>query len=169
MLVTTIPPPLMKFAEREKKKILSAETVQRTSLSFQGIDDIERGDGLAFGVFGVGDGVTDDGFEEGFQHPAGFFVDHWGVGGLARRSFFRGGGGGRQFFVGNWGLGEQGGEERRGHTGGDTLDASSAGEAADGGFGDALDVVAEDLAVALGAAFAEAFATFSACGGGEWG
>ena len=35
-------------------------------------------------------------------------------------------------------------------------------EAADGGLGDALDVVPEDLAVALRAALAEAFATFAA-------
>lgn len=50
----------------------------------------------------------------------------------------------------------------KGLTGGDTLDAATAGETADGGFGDALDVVAEDFAVAFGAAFAEAFAAFSA-------
>ena len=58
-------------------------------------------------------------------------------------------------------------EERsgeKGRTGRDTLNAAAAGETADGGLGDALDVVAEDLAVAFGAAFAEAFAAFSACG-----
>jgi len=46
----------------------------------------------------------------------------------------------------------------------DTLDATTAGEATDGGLGDTLDVVAENLPVALGAALAEALATFSACG-----
>ena len=48
----------------------------------------------------------------------------------------------------------------------DTLDAATARETTDGGLGDALDVVAEDLAVAFCAAFAEAFAAFSACAGG---
>ena len=48
-------------------------------------------------------------------------------------------------------------------TGRDTLDAATTGQTADGGLGDALDVVAQDLAVALGAAFAEAFAAFTAC------
>lgn len=57
---------------------------------------------------------------------------------------------------------EEGGKGREERTGGDTLDAAAAGETTDGGFGDALDVVAEDLAVTLCAAFAEAFATFTA-------
>ena len=50
-------------------------------------------------------------------------------------------------------------------TGRNTLDAATARETTDGGLGDALDVVAEDLAVAFCAAFAEAFAAFSACAG----
>ena len=37
----------------------------------------------------------------------------------------------------------------------DTLDTTTASETADGGLGDALDVVAKDLAVTLGAALAE--------------
>lgn len=52
--------------------------------------------------------------------------------------------------------------EGEGLTGRNTLDATTAGKTADGGFGDALDVVSENLAVAFGAAFAEAFTTFSA-------
>jgi len=44
-----------------------------------------------------------------------------------------------------------------------TLDTSTTRETTDGGLGYALDVVAKDLAVTLGTAFAEAFATFSAC------
>ena len=38
---------------------------------------------------------------------------------------------------------------------GDALDATTACQTAGGGFGDALDVVTKDLAVALGAALAE--------------
>ena len=44
---------------------------------------------------------------------------------------------------------------------GDTLDTTTAGETADGGLGDALDVVAKDLPVALGASLAEALASLS--------
>lgn len=44
---------------------------------------------------------------------------------------------------------------------GDALDSSAPGQAADGGLGDALDVVAQDLAVALGAAFTQALTTFA--------
>ena len=46
-------------------------------------------------------------------------------------------------------------------TGRDTLDTATASQTTDGGLGDALDVVAQDLAVALGAALAETLATFS--------
>ena len=59
------------------------------------------------------------------------------------------------------------GYEGRGRlTGRDTLDASTAGETADGGLGDALDVITENLAMTFRSAFAEAFAAFSACEGG---
>ena len=44
----------------------------------------------------------------------------------------------------------------------DALDATAAREAADGGLRDALDVVPEDLAVALRATLAETLATFTA-------
>ncbi len=45
---------------------------------------------------------------------------------------------------------------------GDTLHTTTASETADGGLGDALDVVAEHLAVTLGAALAESLAALSA-------
>ena len=50
-------------------------------------------------------------------------------------------------------------------TGRDTLDTATASQTTDGRLGDALDVVAQDLAVALGAALAETLATFSAWDG----
>ena len=60
-------------------------------------------------------------------------------------------------------------EENLEHTAGllvdetrDTLDTASAGQTADGGLGNALDVVAQDLAVALSAALAEALAALAA-------
>lgn len=65
---------------------------------------------------------------------------------------------------------DNGFQERLQHTAGffvdhgrDTLDTATAGETTDRRLGDTLDVVAEDLAVAFGAAFAEAFAAFSTC------
>merc|ERR1712216_536840 len=45
---------------------------------------------------------------------------------------------------------------------GDALDATTASKAADGGLGDALDVVAQHLAVALGPALAEPLTTLAA-------
>jgi hypothetical protein len=71
---------------------LATETVQGTALALQRIDDIERGNGLALGVFGVAaacqywsrstvainsrDSVTDDGLEEALEHTTGLLVDH---------------------------------------------------------------------------------------------
>ena len=43
----------------------------------------------------------------------------------------------------------------------DALDTATASQAADGGLGDALDVVAEHLAVTLGAALSESFTSLS--------
>ena len=91
-------------------------------MSLERVDDVERGDSLSLCVLSVGDGVTDDGLEEGLEDTARLLVDH----------------------------------------GRDTLDTTTAGETADGGLGDALDVVAENLPVTLGSALAETLATFSA-------
>ena len=55
---------------------LATETIEGTALALEGIDDIERSDSLALGVFSVGDSVTDDGFEERFQDTAGLLVNH---------------------------------------------------------------------------------------------
>ena len=46
----------------------------------------------------------------------------------------------------------------------DALDASSSGETADGGLGDALDVIAKDLAVTLGSSLAETLSSLSSSG-----
>lgn len=55
---------------------LTTETVQGAALALEGVDDVQRGDGLALGVLGVGDGVTDDTLEEGLQDTTGLLVDH---------------------------------------------------------------------------------------------
>ena len=54
---------------------LTTESVQGASLSFQGVHNVHGGDGLTPGVFGVGDGITDDIFEEDLEDTSGFFVD----------------------------------------------------------------------------------------------
>jgi hypothetical protein len=59
-------------------KYLTTETIEGTALALEGIDNVKRGDGLALSVLGVGDGVTDNGLEEGLEDTAGLFVDHGG-------------------------------------------------------------------------------------------
>ena len=105
-------------------KYLTAETVQSTALAFQSVDDIHSSDGLALGVFGVGDGITDDVLKEDLKNTAGLLVDQAG----------------------------------------DTLHTTAASKTADGGLGDALDVVAQNFTMALGASFAESFASLSTSG-----
>ena len=56
---------------------LATETVEGTTLALESVDDVEGGDGLALGVLGVGDSVTDDTLEEGLKNTAGLLVDHW--------------------------------------------------------------------------------------------
>lgn len=55
--------------------VLTSETVQGTSLAFQGVHDVHGGDGLPLGVFGVSDCVSDYVLEEHFQDATRFFVD----------------------------------------------------------------------------------------------
>lgn len=46
-------------------------------MALEGVDDVEGGDGLALGVLGVRDSVTDDTLEEGLEDTTGLLVDHW--------------------------------------------------------------------------------------------
>jgi hypothetical protein len=105
----------------ECKNASGAENKILTALSLEGVDDVERGNGLPLGVLSVGDGIANDTLEEGLEDTAGLLVDH----------------------------------------GGDTLDTATASQTADGGLGDALDVVAKNLAVTLGTALAEALAALA--------
>ena len=104
-----------------KQGCLTSESVDGAALALEGVDDVERGDGLALGVLGVGDGVADDVLEEVAENGAGLLVDQTG----------------------------------------DALDTSTASKAADGRLGDALDVVAQHLAVALGPALPKSLSSFS--------
>ena len=54
---------------------LSTESVEGTSLPLEGIDDIHSGDSLPLGMFGVGDGITDDVLKEDLEDTTGLLVD----------------------------------------------------------------------------------------------
>lgn len=45
-------------------------------MTLEGVDNVERGDGLALGVLSVGDSVTNDTLEEGLEDTASLFVNH---------------------------------------------------------------------------------------------
>ncbi len=103
---------------------LTAESVQGPALSFQGVDHIHGGDGLALGVLRVGDGVTDDVLQENLEDPTGLLVDQ------SRNA----------------------------------LHSATTGQTTYGRLRYALDVVAKDLAMTLGAPLAQPFSTFSSTG-----
>ena len=56
-------------------KPLSTETVEGSALSLESVDDVEGGDSLSLGVFGVGDSIADDVLEEDLEDTSGLFVD----------------------------------------------------------------------------------------------
>lgn len=60
-----------------EKTRLATETIQGAALSLEGIYHIEGSDGLSLGVFGVGDSITNDAFEEGLEDTTRLFIDHW--------------------------------------------------------------------------------------------
>lgn len=75
-----ISPNIPRWLLLPKAKRLTSETVEGAALALEGVDDVEGGDGLALGVLGVGDSVTDDTLKEGLEDGAGLLVDHcrWG-------------------------------------------------------------------------------------------
>ena len=56
-------------------KRLTSESVQSPALPLQSVDDVHSGDGLPLGMLGVGDGITDDIFQEHFKDTTSLFVD----------------------------------------------------------------------------------------------
>jgi hypothetical protein len=44
-------------------------------LALESVNNIKRSNGLTLGMLGVGDGITDDTSEEGFEDAAGFLVN----------------------------------------------------------------------------------------------
>lgn len=112
-----------------RRRGLGTETVEGSSLSLEGVDDVERGDGLSLRVLGVGDGVSDDVWRSEAKTPS--------VASSERR-------GKRE--------GERTLKEDLKNTSGllvdetgDSLDSSSSCESPDRGLGDTLDVVSQDL------------------------
>ena len=57
------------------RSYLSTEAIQSTSLALKGVNHIEGGHGLAAGVLGVCDGVTDHILEEHLEDTAGLLVN----------------------------------------------------------------------------------------------
>ena len=62
----------------QSRVCLTTESVEGTSLAFQGIYDVHGGDGLPLGMLSVGNSVPDDVLEENFEDTSGFFVDETG-------------------------------------------------------------------------------------------
>merc|ERR1719284_2039063 len=54
---------------------LTSESVEGTSLTLESIDYVHSCDGLSLSVFGGGDGITDNIFQEYLEDTSGFFVD----------------------------------------------------------------------------------------------
>merc|ERR1711899_327115 len=61
--------------DRKNLQKLSSESIKSASLPLQGIDDIHCCNRLPLGMFGVGNCITDDIFQEDFQNSSSFFVD----------------------------------------------------------------------------------------------
>lgn len=55
---------------------LTTETVEGTSLALESINNVEGCDGLALGVLGVCDGITDDTLKEGLEDTTGLLINH---------------------------------------------------------------------------------------------
>ena len=53
---------------------LATKAVQCAALAFQCVDHVHGCDRLAFGMFGVGDCVTDDVLQKYLEHTTSFFV-----------------------------------------------------------------------------------------------
>ena len=54
---------------------LSSESVEGATLPLEGVHNVHGGDSLPLGMFGVGDGIPDNVFQEDLQHSASLLVD----------------------------------------------------------------------------------------------
>ena len=53
----------------------ASEAVEGPPLPLESVDDVHGSDSLPLGVFGIGDSITDDIFQENLEDTSGFFVD----------------------------------------------------------------------------------------------
>ena len=116
-------------------------------MALEGVDNVKRGNGFALGVFSVGDSITDDRFQERLKDTTGLLVDH-----LMNQSVS---------FKSTRGCKRDHGFMRL--TRRNTLDTTTTSETTNGGLRDTLDIVSQDLSVALSTALAETFTTLSTC------
>ena len=63
------------FVGSSESESLTSESVQGTSLTFEGVDNVHGCDSLPLGMLCVGDSVTDDVLKEHFEYTTGLFVD----------------------------------------------------------------------------------------------
>ena len=54
---------------------LTSESIESTSLTLEGIDDIHSGDSFPLGVFSVSDGIPNDVLKEDFEDTTSLLVD----------------------------------------------------------------------------------------------
>jgi hypothetical protein len=66
---------LLTLPSCRKLNRLTTESVKGSSLSLQRVDNIKRRNGLALGVLGVGDRVTNHTFEEALEDGSGLLID----------------------------------------------------------------------------------------------
>ena len=62
--------------------LLATKPIKRPPLPLQRIHDIQTRHRLSLRMLCISDGVTDDTLQEGLEHTAGFFVDHYFLIGL---------------------------------------------------------------------------------------
>ena len=59
----------------ERILFLTSESIEGTSLAFQGVDDVHGGHSLPLGVLSVGDSISDHIFQEDLEDSSSFFID----------------------------------------------------------------------------------------------
>ena len=101
-------------------------------------------------MLGIGDSITDDRLKEGLENTASLLVDHCKIVSTIARDLVE-----RALEVK-----ETVDEEL---TGRDTLHTTTTSKTTDSRLGNTLDVVAQDLAMTLGAALSKALSAFTTC------
>ena len=56
-------------------ELSTSETIDGSALSLEGVNDVHSSDGFSAGVFSVGDGVSDNAFEESLEDLSGVVID----------------------------------------------------------------------------------------------